>query len=432
MATMIYNVTAVLMDEGHTVLPGAYVVVDGHRITDFGAQRPQGFTGKCIDGKGGILMPGLVNAHTHVPMTAMRGYGDGHDLHEWLNQYIFPVEAKWDDRAVRVCAALGLAEMISSGVTCIADMYMHTDAVLREVDAAGLSANVCCGGVQFEETFDPEKNHDCIVQRELTEKWHGRDDGRIRVDASLHAEYTSREGLCRWMARFAADHGLGMHVHLSETRKEHEECKLRHGGLTPAAYLAGLGVFDVRAIAAHCVWTTPEDWALLAEKGVSAVHNPVSNLKLGSGVAPIPAMMRAGVNVALGTDGMSSHNSADLFSDIKLAAVLHNGVERDPMAVSAWAALEIATVNGARALGRDTGVIAPGKTADLILVDLSAPNLIPCHDPVEDLVFSAHGSNVEMNMARGQVIYEKGSFLTLDLERVRWEVEHYALPLIFG
>ena len=302
MATMIYNVTAVLMDGGHTVLPGAYVVVDGHRITDFGAQRPQGFTGKCIDGKGGILMPGLVNAHTHVPMTAMRGYGDGHDLHEWLNQYIFPVEAKWDDRAVRACAALGLAEMISSGVTCIADMYMHTDAVLREVDAAGLSANVCCGGVQFEEAFDPEKNHDCIVQRELTEKWHGRDDGRIRVDASLHAEYTSREGLCRWMARFAADHGLGMHVHLSETRKEHEECKLRHGGLTPAAYLAGLGVFDVRAIAAHCVWTTPEDWALLAEKGVSAVHNPVSNLKLGSGVAPVVDLRGAGVNVALGTD----------------------------------------------------------------------------------------------------------------------------------
>ena len=160
----------------------------------------------------------------------------------------------------------------------------------------------------------------------------------------------------------------------------------------------------------------------LASRGIAALccH---TNLDL----SPV-----CGVNVALGTDGMSSHNSADLFSDIKLAAVLHNGVERDPMAVSAWAALEIATVNGARALGRDTGVIAPGKTADLILVDLSAPNLIPCHDPVEDLVFSAHGSNVEMNMARGQVIYEKGSFLTLDLERVRWEVEHYALPLIFG
>ena len=352
MATMIYNVTAVLMDGGHTVLPGAYVVVDGHRITDFGAQRPQGFTGKCIDGKGGILMPGLVNAHTHVPMTAMRGYGDGHDLHEWLNQYIFPVEAKWDDRAVRACAALGFAEMISSGVTCIADMYMHTDAVLREVDAAGLSANVCCGGVQFEEAFDPEKNHDCIVQRELTEKWHGRDDGRIRVDASLHAEYTSREGLCRWMARFAADHGLGMHVHLSETRKEHEECKLRHGGLT--------------------------------------------------------------------------------FGDLKLAAILQNGVRHDPMALTAWDALEMATVNGGKALGRKTGRIEKGYDADLILLDAEAVNLIPCHDAANNLAYAAHGSNVVMNMARGKVIYKNGEFLTIDIERVKKEVEGYALPLLFG
>ena len=170
----------------------------------------------------------------------------------------------------------------------------------------------------------------------------------------------------------------------------------------------------------------------MAEKGISCVHNPWSNLKLGSGVAPIPAMMRAGVNVALGTDGVSSNNCTDFFGDLKLAAILHKGIGLDPTAVTARQALEMATVNGARALGRNTGVIAPGKTADLILVDLSAPNLIPCHDPVEDLVFSAHGSNVEMNMARGQVIYEKGSFLTLDLERVRWEVEHYALPLIFG
>ena len=432
MATMIYNVTAVLMDGGHTVLPGAYVVVDGHRITDFGAQRPQGFTGKCIDGKGGILMPGLVNAHTHVPMTAMRGYGDGHDLHEWLNQYIFPVEAKWDDRAVRACAALGLAEMISSGVTCIADMYMHTDAVLREVDAAGLSANVCCGGVQFEETFDPEKNHDCIVQRELTEKWHGRDDGRIRVDASLHAEYTSREGLCRWMARFAADHGLGMHVHLSETRKEHEECKLRHGGLTPAAYLAGLGVFDVRAIAAHCVWTTPEDWALLAEKGVSAVYNPVSNLKLGSGVAPVVDLRGAGVNVALGTDGVSSNNCTDFFGDLKLAAILQNGVRHDPMALTAWDALEMATVNGGKALGRKTGRIEKGYDADLILLDAEAVNLIPCHDAANNLAYAAHGSNVVMNMARGKIIYKDGTFLTLDLEKIQAEVKSYALPRLFG
>ena len=432
MSTMIYNVTAVLMDPAHTVLPNAYVVVDGHQITDFGAQRPQGFTGKCIDGKGGILMPGLVNAHTHVPMTAMRGYGDGNNLQDWLHNYIFPVEAKWDDRAIRACAALGLAEMIASGVTCIADMYMRTDAILREVEGAGISANVSCGGVQFEEPFDPAKNHDCQVQQALTEAWHGRDDGRIRVDASIHGEYTSHAGLWDWMARYAADHGLGMHVHLSETQAEHEQCRARHGGKSPAAVLAEHGVFDVRAIAAHCVWTTPEDWAILAEKGVTAVHNPVSNLKLGSGVAPVVDLKRAGVNVALGTDGVSSNNCTDFFGDLKLAAILQNGVRRDPLALTAWDALEMATVNGGKALGRKTGRIEKGYEADLILLDSEALNLIPCHDAANNLAYAAHGSNVVMNMARGKVIYKNGTFLTIDIERVKKEVAGYALPLLFG
>ena len=432
MSTMIYNVTAVLMDPAHTVLPNAYVVVDGHKITDFGAQRPQGFTGKCIDGKGGILMPGLVNAHTHVPMTAMRGYGDGNNLQDWLHNFIFPVEAKWDDRAIRACAALGLAEMIASGVTCIADMYMHTDAVLREVESAGISANVSCGGVQFEEPFDPDKNHDCIVQRALTEKWHGRDDGRIQVDASIHGEYTSHAGLWDWMARYAADHGLGMHVHLSETQAEHEQCKARHGGKSPAAVLAEHGVFDVRAIAAHCVWTTPEDWAILAGKGVTAVHNPMSNLKLGSGVAPVVDLKKAGINVALGTDGVSSNNCTDFFGDMKLAAILQNGVRHDPLALTAWDALEMATVNGGRALGRKTGRIERGYEADLILLDSEAVNLIPCHDAANNLAYAAHGSNVVMNMARGKVIYKNGEFLTIDIEKVKKEVAGYALPLLFG
>jgi len=432
MSTMIYNVTAVLMDPAHTVLPNAYVVVDGHKITDFGAQRPQGFTGKCIDGKGGILMPGLVNAHTHVPMTAMRGYGDGNNLQDWLHNFIFPVEAKWDYRAIRACAALGLAEMIASGVTCIADMYMHTDAVLREVESAGISANVSCGGVQFEEPFDPDKNHDCVVQRALTEKWHGRDDGRIQVDASIHGEYTSHAGLWDWMARYAADHGLGMHVHLSETQAEHEQCKARHGGKSPAAVLAEHGVFDVRAIAAHCVWTTEEDWAILARKGVSAIHNPMSNLKLGSGVAPVVYLKKAGVNVALGTDGVSSNNCTDFFGDMKLAAILQNGVRHDPLAITAWDALEMATVNGGKALGRKTGRIEKGYEADLILLDSEALNLIPCHDAANNLAYAAHGSNVVMNMARGKVIYKNGEFLTIDIEKVKKEVAGYALPLLFG
>ncbi len=433
MKTLFTNVTALLMDEGFTTLRNGYVAVDGTDISYVGTARPQGAFDQTIDCAGKVMMPGFVNCHTHVPMTLMRGYGGGHDLQSWLNDYIFPAEAKWDDRALAAAAGLGLAEMIASGVTCIADMYMRTGVIAQQVMDAGISANLSVGGVYFGDPadFSPEKCGDCANQRTLFQQWHGAGGGQILVDASIHGEYTSSAPLWKWMADFAREHGLGMHVHISETKQEHEDCKGRHQGLTPIQTLNQYGVWDTRAIAAHCVYTTLEDWAVMAQKGVSCVHNPYSNLKLGSGIAPIPAMARAGVNVALGTDGVSSHNSIDPFADMKLAAVLHNGAACDPMAVTARQALEMATANGAKALGRNTGRIAAGCTADLILVDFDAPNLIPCHDPAENLVFSAHGSNVCMNMARGKVIYQNGAFLTLDLNRIKAEVRQYALPLIF-
>ena len=392
MSILIHNCTAVLMDQAGTVLPDAFVAVEGTQITYVGAQRPQGSFEEEIDGEGGVLMPGFVNAHTHVPMTAMRGYGDGNNLQDWLNNYIFPVEARWDDRAVRSCTALGLAEMIASGVTTIADMYMHTDIIAQEVASAGISANLCCGGVLFGDTFDPATHGDCVAQRELTEKWHNYNDGQIRIDASIHGEYTSRKELWQWMADYARDHGLGMHVHISETKAEHEACLARHGK-TPIQTLDEYGVWDGRAIAAHCVWTTPEDWAIMAEKGISAIHNPISNLKLGSGIAPVPAMKQAGVNVCLGTDGVSSNNCTDFFSDLKFAAILHNGANCDPLALLPLDALKMATRDGGVALGRKTGVIEAGYEADLILVDFSHLNLTPCHSVISNLAYAAHGSD---------------------------------------
>ena len=430
MSILIHNCTAVLMDQAGTVLPGAYVAVEGTRIVSVGTVRPQGTFDQEIDGKGNVLMPGFVNAHTHVPMTAMRGYGDGNNLQDWLNNYIFPVEARWDDRAIRCCTDLGLAEMIASGVTCIADMYGHSPAIAQEVAAAGISANLSVGGVQFTDDFNPDTHNDCRVQRELTEQWHGYNDGQILVDASVHGEYTSHQQLWRWMAGYAREHGLGMHVHISETRSEHEECLARHGK-TPIQVLNDYGVWDGRAIAAHCVWTTPEDWAVMAEKGISAIHNPMSNLKLGSGIAPVPAMKKAGVNVCLGTDGVSSNNCTDFFGDLKIAAILHNGAGCDPLALLPIDALRMATANGGRALGRKTGVIAEGYTADLILVDFSHLNLTPCHSVLSNLAYAAHGSDVRMNMARGRVIYKDGDFLTIDIQRVKREVADYALPLLF-
>ena len=430
---LLYHCRALLMDEENTLLDPAYVVVEGERIAAVSSTRPQGPFAQEIDCGGNVLMPGLVNAHTHIPMTLMRGYGGGCDLHTWLNDWIFPAEAKLDGRAVRAGAGLALAELIAGGVTTIADMYMHTPAIAQAVLAAGISANLSCGGVYFGAPgdFSPATCPDCDHQRQLTEEFHEAGNGQILVDASIHGEYTSNVPLWQWMADYAQRKGLGMHVHVSETQSEHEG-SLTRWGLTPFRILDRYGVWDTRAIAAHCVWTTEDDWAGMAEKGVACVHNPVSNLKLGSGVAWIPAMKAAGVPIALGTDGVSSNNNQDMFEEMKFAAVLHNGVTRDPLALLPQDVLAMATREGAKALGRKTGRIAPGYVADLILVDFTRPHLTPCHSVMDNLVYAAHGSDVVMNMARGKIIYKDGTFLTLDLEKIQAEVKSYALPRLFG
>lgn len=430
---LLYHCRALLMDGENTLLDPAYVVVEGERIAAVSSTRPQGPFAQEIDCGGNVLMPGLVNAHTHIPMTLMRGYAGGCDLHTWLNDWIFPAEAKLDDRAVRAGADLALAELIAGGVTTIADMYMHTPAIAQAVLAAGISANLSCGGVYFGAPgdFSPAACPDCDHQRQLTEEFHGAGNGQILVDASIHGEYTSNVPLWQWMADYAQRKGLGMHVHVSETQSEHEG-SLTRWGLTPFRILDRYGVWDTRAIAAHCVWTTEDDWAGMAEKGVACVHNPVSNLKLGSGVAWIPAMKAAGVPIALGTDGVSSNNNQDMFEEMKFAAVLHNGVTRNPLALLPQDVLAMATREGAKALGRKTGRIAPGYVADLILVDFTRPHLTPCHSVMDNLVYAAHGSDVVMNMARGKIIYKDGTFLTLDLEKIKAEVKSYALPRLFG
>lgn len=430
---LLHHCRALLMDEAATVLDDAFVVVEGETIASVTPTRPAGAFTQEIDCGGNVLMPGLVNAHTHIPMTLMRGYAGGCDLHTWLNDWIFPAEAKLDDRAVRAGADLALAELIAGGVTTIADMYMHTPAIAQAVLAAGISANLSCGGVYFGAPgdFSPAACPDCDHQRQLTEEFHEAGNGQILVDASIHGEYTSNVPLWQWMADYAQRKGLGMHVHVSETQSEHEG-SLTRWGLTPFRILDRYGVWDTRAIAAHCVWTTEDDWAGMAEKGVACVHNPVSNLKLGSGVAWIPAMKAAGVPIALGTDGVSSNNNQDMFEEMKFAAVLHNGVTRDPLALLPQDVLAMATREGAKALGRQTGRIAPGYVADLILVDFTRPHLTPCHSVMDNLVYAAHGSDVVMNMARGKIIYKDGTFLTLDLEKIQAEVKSYALPRLFG
>ena len=432
MNTLFEHVTVVTMNDQAQVLEDAYVLVLDEIIWSVGTKPPKGDFDRVIDGRGKVMLPGLVNAHTHVPMSLLRGYADGYDLQTWLNDYIFPAEDRLDSRAVRAGTDVALAELIACGVTCFADMYYFCDDIIERTLEAGLSANIARGITCFDESaFDPQTYPPFAEQRALLDRWQGAENGRILIDACVHGEYTSFPRLWREQAAWAKENGLGMHVHLSETKPEQEAC-LGRWGKTPAQVLDEAGIWDVPAIAAHCVWLTPEDRKLLAARGVTAVHNPVSNLKLGSGVADVPALLAEGVNVALGTDGASSNNNLDLFEEIKLAAILHKGVQRDLTAVSAYQALEMATARGARALRRNAGQVAPGRDADLILVDFNRPGLTPCHDVISNLVYSARGSDVVLTMARGRVLYEAGDWKTIDVPKALAEAADYGAPLVAG
>ena len=427
------QVTAVTMFDRLPVIYDCYLGVTDGKISYMSQEPPAEAADRVIDGRGKILMPGLINCHTHLPMTPLRGYGDDHDLQDWLNNYVFPKEDLWDSRAIRAASLLGLAEMIRFGTTSITDMYYFSDDICQCVAEAGIKGNIARCVTVFEDDycFDTHKPSQELVA--LHDKWHGYDGGRIQVEASIHAEYTSFDKVWHGLAEYAINTGIGMQVHVSETSSEHESC-LEKYGLTPAQLLDVYHVWNPRAVAAHCVWLTDEDMELFARRGVTCVHCPNSNLKLASGIAPIRKMMDKGMNVALGTDGVSSSNNTDLFEAIKLAALLSNGSTHDPVSMTAWDALKLATVNGAKAQGREAecGCLAPGMDADLILLDFAQPHLIPCHNPVSNLVYAASGHDVCMTMVRGKILYEDGKYTTIDLGSVLEEFRDYVLPLMFG
>jgi len=433
MDTLFSNIIAVTMADRLPVIYGAYVGVTDGKITYISQSPPEERADRIIDGRGMVLMPGLINCHAHVPMTPLRGYGDDHNLTEWLNDYIFPKEDLWDARAIRTATLLGLAEMLRFGTTSVSDMYYFSDTVCQCVSEVGIKGNISRSVTVFEDDYCFDKHAPSQEMVALKEKWHGHDDGRILIEASIHAEYTSFDKVWQGLAEYAINEGIGMQVHVSETQNEHESCLDKYG-LTPAQILDVSHVWDTRAVAAHCVYLTDEDMELFARRGVSPVHCPNSNLKLASGIAPVRKMLDKGLNVTLGTDGVSSSNNADLFEAVKLAALLSNGSTLDPTSLTAYQALKLATVNGAKAQGRENecGMIAPGLDADLIMLDFTQPHLIPCHNPISNLVYAASGHDVVMTMVRGKILYENGVYPTIDMENVLREFNDYVIPLMFG
>ena len=433
MDLLLKNLTVLTMDDEHPLFRDAYIAVENGKLAHIGSERPKGQAVREIDCRDKLAMPGLINAHAHLPMTLFRGYADGVGLQTWLNDYIFPAEDRLDSRAVRAGADIALAECLMTGTTSVSDMYFFSDDIARAVGDSGMKGNIARSLSWFGGEVDMDSDVKIREMKSLVRDWNGFDGGRIVTDVSIHGEYTSNHHLWTALADFAGENGLGMQVHLSETKREHEECLERHGR-TPAKLFEDYGVWNTRACAAHCVWVTREDMEILSRRGVTAVYNPVSNMKLASGVCPVPELLEKGVNLALGTDGVSSNNSHDMFEEIKTGVLLQRVCRLDPGAVGKDTLLRAATAGGARAQGRENecGVLKAGMDADMILIDMAAPNMIPCTDPAANVAFSACGMNVTMTMVRGRILYENGEFLTIDVEKARWEAEHYALKRIFN
>ncbi len=415
---------------GSEVINNGFLSVDGKYIDYVGKTRPAGDFGAEKDMSGKLLIPGLVNAHGHSPMTLLRGRGSGLPLQRWLNEAIFPIEAKMTPEDIASGAELAMLEMLACGTTTFSEMYDFPWAEVPVIERAGMKCNI--GRLLL--CFDPDMSaDDCERLAEVLDfarTYDGAADGRIRADYSVHSEYLSTENAIRGLVERADVAGARVNVHMSETAKEQEECRWRHGGMTPAAYFLETGLFSFPTYAAHCVHVTEDDLDIMRDHGVSMVHCPSSNMKLASGFAPVPKALAMGINVALGTDGCASNDNLNMFEEMHLAALIHKGLSLDPTTLSAMDILNMATVNGARALGRDdTGVLKAGMKADIAAIDLDAPHLTPYSDIPSLLVYSAQGSDVCMTMVDGRILYENGEYLTIDAEKVKSEAATRAKAL---
>lgn len=419
------------------VIPVGAIVINDDRLDYVGPLKdlPDGWQGgTVIVARDMVALPGLVNSHTHAAMTLLRSYADDLPLKQWLEEKIWPQEEKLDREDIYWGTKLALLEMIRSGTTTFADMYFHMDAVAEAVVAAGLRASLSQGLIGLQDS-----NAQCLATGvSLVKEWHGAGDGRVNTLLGPHAPYTCPPGYLLKVAETAAGLGTGLHIHLAETREEVDNVRKQYGD-TPVVLADKLGLFELPVLAAHCVHVTTEEISILADKKVGVAHCPESNLKLASGVAPVAAMLAAGVRVAIGTDSAASNNNLDMLAEMRTAALLAKGISDNPTVVPAHQALNMATLHGAVALGLDKeiGSLEAGKKADLILVNKRQPHLMPSHDLEANIVYAARGSDVDTVIVNGKILMAGGEFKTLDAEEIYAEVnkrikKFHLLPRLRG
>ncbi len=404
------------------------VMVENDRIV-FVGEGCNDAADRIIDCKGKMLTSAFYNTHCHAAMTLFRGIGEDLPLQRWLTEKIYPAEDRLTPASVKVGSELAIAEMIRGGTVSFSDMYFFCDETAKAALELGVKANIsrCLVAFSDDATIKGDTRFEEAVR--LIDQFHMAGDGRIRVDMAVHAEYTTKEAYLREVAEYTHEKDLGMQVHVSETLTEHLECTERHNGATPIEYLVKCGILvpskTATATAAHCVWVTENDMALMAANKVTASHNPTSNLKLASGVARVPKMLEKGVNVALGTDGAASNNNLSVLRELQLASLIHKGVTKQADVIPMKELCKMAWENGALSQGRtDCGKVEAGAKADIILVDLDALNNIPMYDPYATLCFSAHDTDVCLTMCDGKILFENGEYKTLDVEKLRFEAKN--------
>ncbi len=415
MGIVLKDILAILPNGEKDEVRKTCIYIEGNRIAAVG-EKPEGFReDKVIDGQDRLVIPGLINCHTHSYMAFMRNVADDLSFMDWLFGTIDPIEQQMTDEDTYWGACLAIIEMIKSGTTCFNDMQMNIHQTTRAVKESGMRAVISRGLIG--------SGHDEAGQMRLRQAYEERDAAkdcdRLSFMLGPHAPYTCDDGFMRVVSEEAKKNGMRIHVHLSESVSEMEQIREKYG-LTPIEMADRNGLFDVPAIAAHCVQVTDEDIAILKGKKVSVVTNPASNMKLGNGFAPIGKMVEMGVNVCLGTDGAASNNSLNMFRELGLLTLIHKGVNKTPQCISAREGFRIATINGAKALGleEETGSIEAGKKADLVILDLNTPSLTPRNNLIAGLSYSANGSEVETVIIDGKIVMEDRKVLTMDEELV--------------
>lgn len=423
---IIYNAHIITMNANLDIIPNGSLLIENGKISRISRGTIRDDDAEMTDAEGMYVMPGFINTHTHLPMTMLRGYADDLPLHEWLTDHIFPAEARWvNAENVRLATRLAFIEMIKSGTTCFNDMYFFEDVIAEEARKAGIRGVMGESVIDFPTASFRTVDEGLAICEALIRKWQG--DPIIHPSVCVHAPYTcSKETLIKTKQLADKYHTL-LQIHVAETRKEVEDITAQTG-MPPVEYLHSIGLLDRNVIAAHCVWLNEKEVELMATSGTSIGHCPKSNLKLASGIADTDTYAKAGINVSLGTDGTASNNTLDMVEEMRFAALLPKVVHYNPEAVNARAALQMATINGAKALGLDaiTGSLEAGKSADLIFVHAASSNMIPVYDEYSAIVYAMNSKNVRSSMVNGEWIMKDRMLLHIDKEETLAAMERLA------